>query len=55
VVELGLKAKGENDMRMLVAFLIVLGAIYIWDVNYNNSVLTDGALSMLRSISHSMR
>ena len=41
-------------MRMLVAFLIVLGAIYLWDVNYNNGSLTAGA-SMLQDIERSIR
>jgi hypothetical protein len=40
---------------MLMVFLIVLGAVYVWDVNYNNGVLSDGARSMLRSMSHSIR
>jgi hypothetical protein len=43
------------DMRMLLAFLIVVGAIYLWDVNYNNGVLTDGAKSMLQDIDRSFR
>ena len=42
-------------MRMLMAFLITLGAVYIWDVNYNNGVLSDGARSMLRDIDRSIR
>jgi hypothetical protein len=42
-------------MRMLVPLLIVLGALYIWDVNYNGCVLTAGVTSMLRDISHSFR
>ena len=42
-------------MRMLMVFLIVLGAVYIWDVNYNNGILSDGVRSMLRSVSHSIR
>ncbi len=41
-------------MRMLVAFLIVLGAIYIWDANYNNGTLTAGARGMLRDIERSI-
>ena len=32
-------------MRVLIAFLIVLGAIYLWDANYNNGSLTDGGLA----------
>ncbi len=43
------------DMRMLLAFLIVVGAIYLWDVNYNNRVLTEGAKSMLQDIDRSFR
>jgi hypothetical protein len=42
-------------MRMLLAFLIVLGVVYFWDANYNNGVLSDGLGSMLRSMSHSVR
>ena len=42
-------------MRILIAFLIALGAIYLWDANYNNGILTDGARSMLRNISRSFR
>jgi hypothetical protein len=42
-------------MRMLVAFLIVLGAIYLWDANYNNGILTAGAKSMLQDIGRSIR
>jgi hypothetical protein len=36
-------------MRMLMVFLIVLGAVY------NNGVLSDGAMSMLRDIDRSIR
>ena len=42
-------------MRMLMVFLIALGVVYIWDVNYNNGVLSDGARSMLRDIDRSIR
>lgn len=42
-------------MRMLLAFLIVLGAIYVWDVNFNNGILTDGVTSMLRDIGRNFR
>ena len=44
-----------NDMRMLVAFLIALGAIYLWDANYNDGSLTAGAKSMLQDIERSIR
>jgi hypothetical protein len=40
---------------MLVPFLIALGAIYLWDVNYNHSTLTDGATSMLQDIGRTIR
>ena len=40
-------------MRMLAIFLIVIAAIYFWDVQYNNETLSNGARSMGRSISHS--
>jgi hypothetical protein len=42
-------------MRMLVPFLIALGVLCAWDVNYNHGVLTDGAKSMPRDIEHSWR
>ena len=42
-------------MRLLLAALITLGAIYLWDVNYNHGMLMDGAKSMLRDIDHSIR
>jgi hypothetical protein len=41
-------------MRIFVAFLIVLSVLYYWDVNYNNGKLSDGLISMERSIVHSM-
>ena len=43
------------DMRIILPFLIVLGASYVWDTHYNNGILTDGAKSMLRDIEHSIR
>jgi hypothetical protein len=42
-------------MRMLVAFLIVLDVLYIWDVNYNSGVLSAGVISMLQDIDRSIR
>ena len=42
-------------MRILVPLLIVLGVLYVWDVNYNNGVLTAGATAMVRDISRSFR
>ncbi len=47
----GLKAKG-NEMRIVVASLIVLAVLYFWDHNYDNGKLLDGLDSMRRSISH---
>jgi len=41
-----------NEMRIFVAFLIVLAAVYLWDTEYNNGTLSDGVRSMGRSISH---
>jgi hypothetical protein len=40
-------------MRVLLPVLIVLGVVYIWDVNYNNGIFFDGAKSMLRDIDRS--
>jgi hypothetical protein len=37
-----------------VALLIVLAALYFWDVEYNHGTLTDGLHRMGRSIFHSM-
>jgi hypothetical protein len=48
-------AKGGAGMRMLVAFLVVLGVIYLWDANFNNGILTDGAKTMLRDIKNNIR
>jgi hypothetical protein len=42
-------------MRMLLVFLITVGVVYIWDVNYNNGIFSDGVMSMLPSMSHSIR
>jgi hypothetical protein len=42
-------------MRMLVAFLVVLGVIYLWDANFNKGILTDGANTMLRDIKNNIR
>jgi hypothetical protein len=41
-------------MKMFMAFLIFLAIAYFWDAGYNNGRLTDGLVSMGRSISHSM-
>jgi hypothetical protein len=41
-------------MRILVAFLIVLAVLYYWDVNYNNGKLSNGPISMERSMLHHM-
>jgi len=41
-------------MRIFVAFLIGLAALYYWDVNYNNGRLSDGLISMERSMLHHM-
>lgn len=39
-------------MRMLVVFLFVVGAVYFWDQNYDNGVLSDGVRNMGSSIAH---
>jgi hypothetical protein len=41
-------------MRILVASLIILAVLFLWDKNYNNGRLLDGLDSMRRSISHSV-
>jgi hypothetical protein len=47
-------APGGNAMRIFVASLIVIAALYFWDKDYNNGRLFDGLDSMRRSVSHSM-
>jgi hypothetical protein len=42
-------------MRILAAFLIAVGVAYIWDVSYNKGIFSDGVMSMLQSMSHSIR
>jgi hypothetical protein len=39
-------------MRIFVTLLIVLAALYFWDVNYNNGTLSDGVIRMERSMFH---
>ena len=41
-------------MRVFVALLIVLAAVYFWDVEYNHGMLSDGVRAMGRSILHSV-
>jgi hypothetical protein len=41
-------------MRIFIASLIVLAALYFWDQNYNSGKFTDGLGSMWRSISHNV-
>jgi hypothetical protein len=50
-----LDRQGGAGMRMLVAFLVVLGVICLWDANFNNGILTDGAKTMLRDIKNNIR
>lgn len=42
-------------MRLLVPFLIALGAIYLWDANYNKGLFMDGAKRLLQDIRHNIR
>jgi hypothetical protein len=44
--------EGRSEMRIVVAALIVLAALYFWDKDYNNGKLLDGLESMRRSIAH---
>jgi hypothetical protein len=41
-------------MRIFMTLLIVLAALYFWDINYNNGTLSDGVIRMERSIFHHM-
>jgi hypothetical protein len=43
-----------HEMRIFAALLIVLAVLYFWDVNYNHGTLSDGLISMERSMFHSM-
>lgn len=42
----------RSHMRMLVVFLFVVGAVYVWDLNYDNGALSDGVRNMWASIAH---
>jgi hypothetical protein len=41
-------------MRIFVAFLIALAALYFWDVNYNHGTLSDGVIRMESAVLHHM-
>ena len=41
-------------MRSLIASLVVLGVLFIWDKNYNDGRFLDGLASMRRDIAHNM-
>lgn len=41
-------------MRMIVAFLVAVSLVYVWDAEYNNGRLADGVVGMGRSITHNM-
>jgi hypothetical protein len=41
-------------MRILVALFAVLAVVYFWDANYNNGMLSDGAIRMEQSMLHHM-
>ena len=41
-------------MRIFVPLLIVLSVLYFWDVEYNHGTLSDGLISMGRSIFRSV-
>jgi hypothetical protein len=41
-------------MRILVALFAVLAVVYFWDANYNNGMLSDGAIRMEQSVLHHM-
>jgi hypothetical protein len=44
----------ENDMRILVAFVIFVSAAYVWDAEYNYGKLSDGVRGMGGAILHGM-
>jgi hypothetical protein len=46
--------EGEMRMRSLIASLVVLGVLFIWDKNYNDGRFLDGLASMRRDIAHNM-
>jgi hypothetical protein len=39
-------------MRFVVALLIALAVLYVWDVNYNHGVFSDGVIRMAQSMLH---
>jgi hypothetical protein len=41
-------------MRIFVALLVVLAALYYWDANYNNGTLSVGVIRLERTIFHHM-
>ena len=41
-------------MRILVPVLIVVAVLYFWDVEYNRGVISDGLISLGRSLLHSI-
>ena len=41
-------------MRIFVALFAVLAVVYFWDANYNNGMLSDGAIRMEQSMLHHM-
>ena len=41
-------------MRALIASLVVLAVLYLWDKGYNNGRLLEGLDGMRRAIAHSM-
>ena len=46
----GFQEREGNEMRIFVAFLIVLAVLYFWDANYNRGLLSDGVIRMGRSM-----
>jgi hypothetical protein len=41
-------------MRVFVSLLIVLAVLYVCDMEYNRGAISDGIISMGRSIMHSV-
>jgi hypothetical protein len=45
--------KIRSEMRIFVPAIIVLAVLYFWDVEYNHGTLSDGLISLGRSLIHS--
>jgi hypothetical protein len=45
--------KIRSEMRFFVSAIIVLAVLYFWDAEYNHGIISDGVISLERSLIHS--